>query len=63
MAPEWDPANAVSILDVEPVESDEDGDGWRPGPPKEGGNVPSGGDWRRAKKPARVKSILQRASV
>ena len=37
VAPEWDPANAVSILDVEPVESDEDGDGWRPGPPKESG--------------------------
>ena len=35
VAPEWDPANAVSILDVEPcAESDEDGDGWRPGPPK-----------------------------
>jgi len=38
VAPEWDPANAVSILDVEPcADSDEDGDGWRPGPPKEGG--------------------------
>ena len=37
VAPEWDPANAVSILDVEPcADSDEDGDGWRPGPPKEG---------------------------
>ena len=38
VAPEWDPANAVSILDVEPcADSDEDGDGWRPGPPKESG--------------------------
>jgi len=38
VTPEWDPANAVSILDVEPcADSDEDGDGWRPGPPKEGG--------------------------
>ena len=36
----WDPANAVSILDVEPcADSDEDGDGWRPGPPKEGEGV------------------------
>jgi hypothetical protein len=38
VTPEWDPANAVSILDVEPcADADEDGDGWRPGPPKEGG--------------------------
>jgi len=38
VTPEWDPANAVSILDVEPcADSDDDGDGWRPGPPTEGG--------------------------